>query len=59
MNKQMKEMTGSFSAKMCAVKDKQGKVLTEGEQVKLRWKEYTEELYKRDPAMTEVFEEYR
>ena len=41
---------------MCAVKDKQGKVVKEGEQVEARWKEYTEELYKRDPAMTEKYE---
>ena len=53
------EITGSFSTKMCGVKDKEGKVLTVGEQVKARWKEYTEELYKRDPAMTEKFEEHR
>ena len=59
MYKKIKEITRSFSAEMCAVKDKQGKVLTEGGQVKARLKEYTEQLDKRDPAMPEKFEENR
>ena len=41
---EIKEITGRFIARMSAVKDKQGKVLTEGKQVKARWKENTEEL---------------
>ena len=39
----------TFHAKMGTVKDKNGKDLTEAEDVKKRWKEYTEELYKKDP----------
>jgi len=33
---------------MCTVKDRSGKDLIEAEEIKKRWKEYTEELYKRD-----------
>ena len=34
---------------MGTIKDRSGKVLTEAENIKKRWQEYTEELYKRDP----------
>ena len=33
---------------MCTVKDRSGKDLIEAEEIKKRWKEYTEELYKKD-----------
>ena len=39
---------GTFHAKMGTIKDKSGMDLTEAEEIKKRWQEYTEELYKRD-----------
>ena len=39
---------GTFHAKMVSIKDRNGKDLTEAEDIKKRWEEYTVELYKRD-----------
>ena len=38
---------GTFHAKMGTIKDRNGKNLTEAEDTKKRWQEYTEELYKK------------
>ena len=38
---------GTFHAKMGSVKDRNGMDLTEAEDIKKRWQEYTEELYKK------------
>ena len=38
----------TFHAKMGSIKDRNGRYLTEGEDIKKRWQEYTEELYKKD-----------
>ena len=38
---------GTFHAKMGTIKDKNGMDLTEAEDIKKRWQEYTEELYKK------------
>ena len=38
----------TFHAKMSSVKDRNGMDLTEAEDIKKRWQEYTEELYKKD-----------
>ena len=38
---------GTFHAKMGAIKDRNGMDLTEAEDIKNRWQEYTEELYKK------------
>ena len=38
----------SFHAKMGLIKDRNGRDLTEAENIKKRWQEYTEELYKKD-----------
>ena len=38
----------TFHAKMSTIKDRNGMDLTEGEDLKKRWQEYTEELYKKD-----------
>ena len=38
---------GRFHAKMGTIKDRNGMTLTEGEDIKKRWQEYTEELQKR------------
>ena len=39
---------GTFHAKMGSIKDRNGMGLTEAEDIKKRWQEYTEELYKKD-----------
>ena len=39
---------GLLHAKIDTIKDKSGKDLTEAEEIKKRWQEYTEELYKKD-----------
>ena len=39
---------GTFSPKMGSVKDRNGMDLTEAKDIKKRWQEYTEELYKKD-----------
>ena len=39
---------GSFHAKMGTIKDRNGMDLIEAEDIKKRWQEYTEELYKKD-----------
>ena len=39
---------GTFHAKMDTIKDRNGRDLTEAEDIKKRWQEYTEELYKKD-----------
>ena len=42
------DIKGTFHAKMGAIKDRNGKDLTEAKDIKNRWQEYTEELYKKD-----------
>ena len=44
--KKIRESKGTFHAKMGSIKDRNGMNLTEGEDIKKRWHEYTEELYK-------------
>ena len=46
--KKIKETKGTFHAKMGPIKDQNGRDLTEAEDIKKRWQEYTEELYKKD-----------
>ena len=46
--KKMRDTTGTFHAKMGSIKDRNGMDLTEPEDIKKRWQEYTEELYKKD-----------
>ena len=46
--KTMRDTKGTFHAKMGSIKDRNGMDLTEAEDIKKRWQEYTEELYKRD-----------
>ena len=43
--KKMRDTKGTFHAKMSIIKDRNGKDLTEAEDIKKRWQEYTEELY--------------
>ena len=46
--KKIIDTTGIFHAKMGLIKDRNGMDLTEAEDIKKRWQEYTEELYKKD-----------
>ena len=46
--KKMRDTKGTFHAKMGSIKDSNGMVLTKAEDIKKRWQEYTEELYKKD-----------
>ena len=48
MGKKIRDTKGTFRAKMGTVKDRNGMDLTEAEDVKKRWQEYTEELCKKD-----------
>ena len=47
LSKKIKDTKGTFHAKMGSIKDRNGMDLTEAEDIKKRWKEYTEELYKK------------
>ena len=44
--KKIRDTTGTFHVKMSSIKDRNGMDLTEEEDIKKRWQEYTEELYK-------------
>ena len=45
--KKIRDTKGTFHAKMDAIKNRNGMDLTEAEDIKKRWQEYTEELYKK------------
>ena len=46
--KKIRDTKGTFHAKMGLIKDRNSMDLTEAEDIKMRWQEYTEELYKND-----------
>ena len=46
--KEIRDTKGTFHAKMGSKKDRNGMDLREAEDIKKRWQEYTEELYKKD-----------
>ena len=46
--KKIRDTKGTFHAKMSSIKDRNGRDLTEAEDIKKMWQEYTEELYKKD-----------
>ena len=46
--KKIRDTEGTFHAKMGTIKDRNGMDLTEAEDIKKNWQEYTEELYKKD-----------
>ena len=46
--KKMRDTKGTFHAKIGTIKDRNGMDLTEAEDIKKRWQEYKEELYKKD-----------
>ena len=46
--KKVRDTKGTFRAKIGSIKDRNGMVLTEAEDIKKRWQEYAEELYKKE-----------
>ena len=46
LSKKIRDTKGTYHAKMGTIKDRNGMDLTEAEDIKKRWQEYTEELYK-------------
>ena len=51
--KKIGDTKGTFHAKMGTIKDRNGKDLTEAEETKKKWQEYTDELYKKS-LMTQI-----
>ena len=47
LSRKIRDTKGTFLAKMSTIKDKNGMDLREAEDIKKRWQEYTEELYKK------------
>ena len=45
--KKIRDTKGTFHAKMSTIKNRKGMALTEAEDIKKRWQEYTEEMYKK------------
>ena len=52
--KKIRETKGTFHAKMGSIKERNGMELTESEDIKKRWQDYTEELYKEKMTMTQI-----
>ena len=52
--KEIRDTKGTFHAKMSSIKDRNGMDLTEAEDIKKRWQEYTEELYKKKFFTTQI-----
>ena len=52
--KKIRDTKGTFHAKMGSIKDRIGMYLTEAEDIKKRWQEYTEELHKKKIFMTQI-----
>ena len=48
LSKKIRATKGTFHAKMGSIKDRKAMDLTEAEDMKKRWQEYTKELYKKD-----------
>ena len=46
--KKIRDIKGTFHAKMGTIKDRNGMDLIEAEDIKQKWQQYTEELYKKD-----------
>ena len=46
--KKIRDPKGAFHTKMGSIKDRNGRDLTEAEDIKKRWQEYTEEVYRKD-----------
>ena len=52
--KKIRDTKGTFHAKMGTIKDKNGMDLTKAEDVRKRWQEYTDELYRKEIFMTKI-----
>ena len=52
--KKIRDTRGNFHAKMGSIKDRNGMDLTKTEDIKKRWEEYTEELYKKKIFTTQI-----
>ena len=52
--KKIRDTKGTFHAKKGSIKDRNGRDLTEAEDIKKRWQEYTEELYKKKIFTTQI-----
>ena len=52
--KKIGDTKGTFHAKMGSMKDRNGMDLTEAEDIKKKWQEYTEELYKKKTQKTKL-----
>ena len=52
--KKIRDTKGTFHTKMGTIKDRNGRNLTEAEDIKKRWQKYTEELYKKKIFMTQI-----
>ena len=52
--KKIRDTRGIFHTKMGSIKDRNGMDLTEAKDIKKRWQEYTEELYKKKIFMTKI-----
>ena len=52
--KKIRNTKGTFHAKMGSINDRNGRHLTEPEDIKKRWQEYTEELHKKKIFMTRI-----
>ena len=52
--KKIRDTKGTFHAKMGTIKDRNGMDLTEAEDIKKRWEEYTEELSKKKIFRTKI-----
>ena len=52
--KKIRDTTGTFHAKMSTIKDRNGRDLTETEDIKKRWQEYTEKTVEKKIFMTQI-----
>ena len=52
--KKIRDTKGNFHAKMGTIKDRNGRDITEAEDIKKRWQEYTEELDKKKIFTTQI-----
>ena len=52
--KRIRDTKGTFHKKMGTIKDRNGMNLTEADDIKKRWQEYIEELYKKKVLMTQI-----
>jgi len=55
--KKVKEITGKFTPRLGGLKSEGGRNTTDSSGIKARWKEYIENLYKRNETVTEFFKE--